>query len=205
MRGTVVGFARCWMILIAGLCPVTVVAQQSPDVASVSLRGFWEHERCQVQERDGQRTSSRSLFAIFEREWGIAFTQYADASCEVRLMTAVLRGTYEPTAPSRQVPGAIDITFRFSRKGLVAYDAALVERLNSGVCGNRRWEVGSEQDVTSSGCLGIESLTACPQEYDIAKVDGRRLFLGDRPRPGTNICAESRRPQGLRTEPLLRR
>ncbi len=168
-------------------------------------RGFWEQDRCQVQERDGQRTSSRSLFAIFDREWGIAFTQYVDDACQTPAMTAVLRGAYEPTAASRSVPGAFEVTFRFLRKTIVAHDAALVERLNSGVCGDRQWKAGVEQDVTASGCLGIASISACPQEYDLVRIVDDRLFLGERPRPGEDICAESRRPQRLRSEPLRRR
>lgn len=184
--------------------PPTAAAAAGDDVRS-ALRGLWEHERCQVQERDGRRTSSRSLFAIFDREWGVAFTQYADGACRARVMTAVLRGTYEPTAPSRQTQGAVEVTFRFSRKSLVAHDAALLERLNAGGCGGGRWEMGVARDITSTGCLSIESLAACPQEYDLARIDGDRLYLGERPRPGTNICAESRRPHALRTEPLRRR
>jgi hypothetical protein len=168
------------------------------------MRGFWEQE-CQTQEGSGPPTSSRSLFAIFDREWGIAFTQYADAACQQRMMTAVLHGTYEPTAPSKQVPGAVDMVFRFARKSLVAYDPALIERLNAGGCGVRPWEIAVEQDVTAKGCLWIDSLAACPQEYDLAKIEGERLYLGERPRPGSNICAESRRPQRLRTVALQRR
>ena len=36
--------------------------------------------------------------------WGIAFTQYGDAACQVPVLTATLRGTYEPTAPSGACP-----------------------------------------------------------------------------------------------------
>ena len=153
---------------LAGRPPATAAA--FGDEVRSALRGFWEHERCQVQERDGRRTSSRSLFAIFaDREWGVAFTQYADGACQTRVMTAVLRGTYEPTASSRQAQGAVDVTFRFSRKSLVAHDAALLDRLNAGGCGSGRWEMGIERDITSTGCLSIESLAACPQEYDLAR------------------------------------
>jgi hypothetical protein len=170
-----------------------------------ALPGFWEHEQCQVQERDGRRTGSRSVFAIFDREWGIAFTQYADAACQERVLTATLRGTYEPDAASARVAGAVDVTFRFTRKGLAVYDPALLDRLNAGACGDRRWSRGIEQDVGAAGCLSIESVAACGQEYDLVRVDGDRLYLGERPPPGTNICAAGRRPTRLRTEPLRRR
>lgn len=180
-------------------------AEDAPLTAVRDLRGFWEHERCQIQERNGQRTSSRSLFAIFDREWGISFTQYTDAACQTPAMTAVLGGTYEPTGASRSVPGAFDVTFRFLRKTIVAHDATLVDRLNSGACGDRQWRAGVEQDVTATGCLGIASIVACSQEYDLVRIANHQLFLGERPQAGEDICAESRRPRRLRSEPLRRR
>jgi hypothetical protein len=192
----------CAVLLAVGcICPSTPAARSA---TIPGLHGFWEHDRCQVQERDGRRTSSRSLFAIFDREWGIAFTQYVDAACQTPAMTAVLRGPYEPTGASRDVPGAFDVTFRFARKALVAHDAALVDRLNA-ACGGRRWRIGVEQDVTSTGCLGIASIGACPHEYDLVRIANHELFLGERPRPGEDICAEHRRPQRLRAEALRRR
>jgi hypothetical protein len=183
----------------------TSASARPPVEVRTALPGFWEHEQCQVQERDGRRTGSRSVFAIFDREWGIAFTQYADAACQERVLTATLRGTYEPDAASARVAGAVDVTFRFTRKGLAVYDPALLDRLNAGACGDRRWVRGIEQDVSATGCLSIESVPACAQEYDLVRVDGDRLYLGERPPPGTNICAEGRRPTRLRTEPLRRR
>jgi hypothetical protein len=169
------------------------------------LAGFWEHERCQVVERDGTRTGSRSVFSFFEREWGIAYTQYADEDCRIKVLTAVLSGVYESSGPSGRLPDATDVTFRFSRKALTVYDLRLLDTLNRDACGKRRWRLGVEQDVTSTGCLWIESVAACPQEYDLVNIDDGRLFLGERPAAGSNMCAASRRPERLRTVPLVRR
>jgi hypothetical protein len=181
------------------------VTGQASSARGPDIRGIWEHATCQVQERDGARTGSRSLFAIFDREWGIAFTQYADAECRTPIMTAVLRGTYESTRPSPRVAGAFEATFRFAYKAIVARDSTLLARLNGGLCGDRLWKLGVEQDITSSGCQSIESVTACPQEYDLVFIQDDQLYLGERPRPGENICAEDRRPLRLRTAPLQRR
>jgi hypothetical protein len=186
-----------FLLVVSG---ASISALGAPDI-----RGVWEHATCQVQERDGKPSGSRSLFAIFDREWGLAFTQYGDADCRTPIMTAVFRGTYESTKPSPRVPGAFEATFRFSYKGVVAHDSALVARLNTGLCGDRQWKPGVEQDVTSTGCMTIESASACPQEYDLVSMQGEELFLGERPRPGENICVEDRRPQRLRTVSLRRR
>jgi len=196
-----------WGLPIAGITRLDArgASERQAAARAPDIRGVWEHATCQVQERDGKPSGSRSLFAIFDREWGIAFTQYADAECRSPIMTAVLRGTYDVTNPSQRAPGAFDATFRFAYKGIVAHDAALVARLNAGLCGNRQWKPGIEQDVTSTGCLSIESASACSQEHDLVSLQGEELFLGERPRPGENICAEDRRPQRLRTVSLRRR
>jgi hypothetical protein len=197
-----------WAAVDAAAQPATTSTEARPVAeadAPAALPGFWEHEQCQVEEREGRRTGSRSLFAIFDREWGIAFTQYADASCQVRVLTATLRGTYQPSGPSPRVAGAVDVTFRFTRKGLAVYDPVLLDRLNAGACGDRRWSPGIEQDVSAAGCLSVASVPACAQEYDLVRVEGDRLYLGERPSAGSNLCAEGRRPARLRTVPLRRR
>jgi Adenomatosis polyposis coli down-regulated 1 len=193
------------LLLLVVAWSLVIGAAAAGQAPAPDIRGVWEHARCQVQERDGTRTGSRSLFAIFDREWGVAFTQYADGDCRTPIMTAILRGTYEATRPSTRLPGVSEAIFRFSYKGIVAHDSALISRLNGGLCGDRQWKPGVEQDVSSTGCLSIESVTACPQEYDLVSIQGDQLFLGERPRPGENICAEARRPKRLRAVPLPRR
>ena len=37
------------------------------------------------------------------------------------------------------------------------------------------------------------------------KVEGNRLFLGERPQPGQDLCCEDRRARKLRSLPLIRR
>jgi hypothetical protein len=185
--------------LMALLFPARMAAQAAPDT-----RGFWEHVACQVQERDGKKTGSRALFAFFDREWGLAFTQFADEACRTRLMTAVFRGSYEVTGPSRAAAGAHEATFRFSYKGMTVFDDALLANVAAS-CGPGPWRKGEERDVTARGCLWIEPLASCAQEYDLIAVDGRSLRLGERPPPGQNICAPDRRPTRLRAVPLLRR
>ncbi len=200
-RGWRTRFISALFVLVVGANGST----QSRSEAGPDLRGFWEHGTCQVVERDGQRTSSRSLFTIFEREWGIAFTQFVDADCKIPAMTAVLQGTYHATGPSTSVPGATEVTFRFTRKAITPHDPALLSRLNGGACGERSWTRGVEHDVSATGCLGIQSVADCGQEYDLAQIVDNRLFLGERPAPGQNICADDRRPRRVRAEPLQRR
>jgi Adenomatosis polyposis coli down-regulated 1 len=192
------GFLTTLAVVIA-FVPSLAAGQAPPDI-----RGFWEQEACVVQQRDGKKTGSRSLFAFFDGEWGIAFTQFADEACRTRLMTAVLRGTYEAAGPSRVAAGAYEATFRFRYKGLTVFDDALLARVAAS-CGFGPWRKSEERDVTSRGCLWLEPLAACAQEFDLIALEGRFLYLGERPSAGQNICVPERRPSRLRAVPLVRR
>jgi hypothetical protein len=171
----------------------------------VDVRGFWEIEDCVVQERDGTRTSSKSAFVLLGREWAIEFVQFVDDQCARPAMKAFFAGQYEITQPSSVVPGASDATFGFSYKALTLYDDSLLAKANRGGCGPRAWERGKPQDVSTTGCLWVTPVSACPQEFDLVKVDGNRLFLGERPQPGQNLCSEARRARTLRSVALVRR
>ncbi len=185
-------------VAVFGFAASSLAAGPAPDI-----RGFWEHEACVVQEREGGKTGSRATFAFFDREWGLSFTQFADEQCRVKVMTAVLRGTYEHTGPSSAVAGVHEATFRFAYKGMTVFDDRLLAKVVAACPGP--WTKGEERDVTAAGCLWLEPLSSCAQEYDLVDVRGRSLSLGERPPAGRNICAPQRRPSLLRTVPLSRR
>jgi hypothetical protein len=172
-----------------------------------ALSGIWEHDRCvAAQGESGSTNSSRATFAFFEHEWGLSYSQYADGECHDKLLTVTFRGTYTLTGASEHLPGASNATFRFSYKGMAIYDAALVKQVNqSGSCGSGDWIQELEHDISATGCLWVESISVCPQEYDLALVNGNALFLGERPAKGKNICDPSRRPSRLRTIPLIKK
>jgi hypothetical protein len=169
----------------------------------VEVIGVWESESCVVQERDGTRTSSKSTFVFLGREWGLEFVQFGDDQCARPTMKAFFTGQYEITQPSPVVAAANDATFGFSYKAVTIYDESLLAQANSS-CGGRAWKRGEPQDVTKTGCLWVTPVSACPQEFDLVKRDGNRLFLGERPAPGENICSEERRARKLRSLALVR-
>lgn len=171
----------------------------------MSIIGTWETERCVVQERDGIQTSSRSLFVFLAREWALEFAQYSDAACTMPSLRAFFQGRYRLTGPSSAVSGAHHADFEFSIKRLTLYDDGLLAQANRGACGHRAWTRGREEDVSQTGCLWVVPVSACPQEFDLVKVDDERLFLGERPPAGQNLCREDRRARALRSLPLVRR
>jgi Adenomatosis polyposis coli down-regulated 1 len=174
-------------------------------ITAISITGIWESERCVVQERNGMRTSSRSTFVFLDGEWALEFTQYSDAACTTPSLRAFFQGRYRITEPSSVVSGAHDANFGFSMKRLTLYDDGLLTQANRGACGKRVWTRGREEDVSSTGCLWVVPVSTCPQEFDLVKVVDDRLFLGERPAAGQDLCREDRRARALRSLPLVRR
>jgi Adenomatosis polyposis coli down-regulated 1 len=174
-------------------------------ITAISIAGIWESERCEVQERNGSQTSSRSVFVFLDGEWALEFTQYSDAACTSPSLRAFFHGRYRITEPSNAVAGAYDATFGFSVKRLTLYDDGLLAQANRGACETRTWTRGREEDLSSTGCLWVVPVSACPEEFDLVKLEGERLLLGERPAAGTDLCRADRRARALRALPLVRR
>jgi hypothetical protein len=113
------------------------------------------------------------------------------------------QGRYRVIRPSTVVQGAYDADFGFMRKRLTLYADALLAEANRSACGKRTWTRGREEDVSVTGCLWVVPVSACPQEFDLVKIDDGRLLLGERPAVGQDLCREDR-PRALRLLPLVR-
>jgi Adenomatosis polyposis coli down-regulated 1 len=173
-------------------------------ITAISIAGIWESERCDVQDRNGRKTSSRSIFVFLDAEWALEFTQYSDAACTTPSLRAFFNGRYRITEPSSALAGAHHATFGFSVKRLTLYDDGLLAQANRGGCGTRTWTRGREEDVSSTGCLWVVPISACREEFDLVKLEGERLLLGERPAAGTDLCRADRRARALRSLPLVR-
>ena len=103
------------------------------------------------------------------------------------------------------MPGAHEATFGFSSKRLTLYADGPLAQANGGACRGRVWTRGREEDVSSTGCFWVVTVSACREEFDLVKVDGDRLLLGERPAAGKDLCREDRRAGALRLLPLVRR
>jgi Adenomatosis polyposis coli down-regulated 1 len=174
-------------------------------ITAISIAGIWESERCEVQERNGKKTSSTSVFVFLDGEWALEFTQYTDAACTTPSLRAFFHGRYRITEPSSALAGAYHATFGFSVKRLTLYDDGLLAEANRGACGTHTWTRRREQDVSSTGCLWVAPISACREEFDLVKLEGERLLLGERPAAGTDLCRADRRAGALRSLPLVRR
>jgi hypothetical protein len=192
-------------LVLGSIAALLVLGANLPTTRQPALGGIWQSDRCVVQERNGIRTSSKSIFVFLESEWALEFTQYSDAACATPSLRAFFQGRYRITGPSSVVAGAYDAEFGFSTKRLTLYADGLLTQANAGACGTRVWRRGREEDVSSTGCLWVVPVSACPQEFDLVKVDDDQLFLGERPPAGQDLCREDRRARTLRSLALVRR
>jgi Adenomatosis polyposis coli down-regulated 1 len=179
--------------------------QNTSQITAMSIAGIWETERCDVQEQNGRQASSKSLFVFLDGEWALEFTQYSDAACTTPALRAFFHGRYRITEPSSAVAGAYHATFGFSVKRLTLYDDGLLAEANRGACGTRTWTRGQEEDVSSTGSLFVVPVSACREEFDLVKLEGERLLLGERPSARADLCRADRRARALRSLPLVRR
>jgi hypothetical protein len=191
-------------LVLGSIAALLVSGANLPTTRQLAIGGIWQSDRCVVQERNGIRTSSKSIFVFLESEWALEFTQYSDDACTTPSLRAFFQGRYRIARPSSVVAGAHDADFGFSTKRLTLYADALLTQANSGACGKHMIR-GREEDVSSTGCLWIVPVSACPQEFDLVKVDDDQLFLGERPAAGQDLCREDRRARTLRSLALVRR
>src|SRR5262249_7488414 len=138
--------------------------------------------------------------------WANDGTLYHDAGCTVAAFDFSVAGQFAVLDESKVVSGAFESNFGEATKTLTIRDPAVVGYLDSqpaGACGTLPWAVDQTQDVSTPGCqtFGQESITACPREYDLAKVSGSSLYFGDRT-PPNDLCTA--RPQTLTAAPVVR-
>ncbi len=165
----------------------TAIAAGQSAAAAPVLTGIWESERCAVQEREGSRTSSKSLFVFLAREWAIEVTQFADAECMRPAMKAFFSGSYTITQPSAAVAGAYDATFGFSYKALT---------LSTRCCWRR-----SIAERAARGPGSAASRRTFQRQVVMGRA-GLRVRAGIRPREADGTAVVPRRAAETGTGPL---
>lgn len=168
-----------------------------------ALAGHWVSPSCEAYPgANGQTSYLRRDFTMTATTWSLKLTIYGDSGCTAPLFDAQIDGPYQVGAASSQVAGAYEAEFGASTNVWTLRADAMVDVLNGAGCGAGGWQVGVPQDVTATGCIGVAHKKAeCPQEYDLVKVDGSSLYLGQRL---TDLCTPERRPTALTTYPVQR-
>jgi hypothetical protein len=159
-----------------------------------SLAGRWVSDTC---EASGTNYFKRD-FTMTDTTWDLAFSIYGDATCGTKVLSVAIGGDYAIGDPSSVVPGARQAEFRFTRRTTTPLAQPLVDLLTQSKCGSGAWSIGQTQDTLAAGCapIGQYPKDKCPSDNDVVKVDGTRLYFGDRP-ADNDMCTPDKRPKAL--------
>jgi hypothetical protein len=168
------------------------------------LKGTWTSEVCEVMPNaDGSKTYFKRVFDLTEQDWKLNFETFSDAGCTSRLFTARFEGPYELQKDSETVKGATEGNFRFARHSMTAHVQPVADWFQSAGCGAAAWAVGVEQDTSTKGCVFLRPVSACGTDHDIVKLDGNKLYFGQRPADG-DMCTPEKRPTALTATAVVR-
>ena len=164
---------RVWFAaVLAALCSVIVAAAQEAKFTSKDLIGRWVSASV---ENYGQFYGKRE-FVLTERAWAISFNAFGDDKASVPLWTLRVEGTYVLGQAHPKVAGARYADFAGSAKYITAYTDEFLKTFSNGAS----WKKNTEYEFSRTGAGFFPSVEAGPVEYDLVKLEGNTLFLGDR-------------------------
>lgn len=177
----------------------------------IALAGRWVSQRCETRPNVLFLTRDFT-FDPKKHAWEGTYQHYSDSACSQ--LTFILRasGHYAQGNPSTQVPGASDFVFKVTTVKVTAVEESTAKLLNAtkpGKCGRTGgWEVGAEQDLTSTGGCNLLGIKLPHKEYELFKVelDHRKhplLFIGERPTDGSSPDRPHRRPTSFQPPMVL--
>ncbi|MEB3186039.1 MAG: hypothetical protein VKP72_01225 [bacterium] len=139
-------------------------------------------------------------FDIQKDVWGVDYTVFGDLKGANKFVTVHIEGPYEMGAPSSLVPGAFEGKFGISKKTMTAHSAGAAGYLNSVGGKVNGFKAGIPLDITQSGFapFGQYPVSMVDADYDLVKLDGDKLYFGDRPKDN-NMSTPDRRPKQLAT------
>jgi hypothetical protein len=147
-----------------------------------------------------QSSQNGTFYAVYEDknvapQPRFTVTVYADSACTKPSYALGDEATQEVGAAISDIPGTYEYNIYYKRMFATAFDANGAALLQGAGCGTTPFTIGTEKDVTATGCLFFPALAKCAADYDIVKVDGDHLYNGLR--SGANMCVPAGRPTAL--------
>jgi hypothetical protein len=172
-------------LALAAIALLTACSSESdpaPESASFALSGQWTSPNCEsFPDGAGGQINLTRDFRFTGGRWKLDLGFFGDAACSSPLWTVAIDGPYTVLGPSAKVAGAHEVDFASETNVWTPKTDAIAKMLGDAKCGSAPWEVGKGQDVATNGCLGVAHPKAeCPKELDLVKIEGSRMWLGDR-------------------------
>lgn len=187
------------MALLVQACSASSSSPAEPaDAAAIAEVPIGRYAlACQFAfEQGGAKIYETGVYDGTSASYELTFHFFADPGCSVPFVTFVSKGDFV-ARPSSNVPGAIEFDATWTGRTMRADSEASVPLLNSG-CGKPPWSLGQTQDIFATGCAaaGFRPSAECVRDFDLLRVSGSTLSLGQRP-ADNNMCTPDRRPTAL--------
>lgn len=167
------------------------------------LSGQWQSDRCEeVPQSETETLYLRRTFSFSKDNWAVKVLTHSDPACKNRLLEIDIAGRYLLEGFQRGIPGATAARFTHDAIKMTPHTPQMVQVLSRAGCADGNWSIGKSRDVSRTGCLFIPSVSQCPAEYDVIRLDGERLFFGSRSSEG--LCSPENRPTQLESEGVVR-
>ena len=178
-------------ILNIGLFLLTITLLSTKTNAQQNMLGRWISE--QAEPVAGTPFYGTRDFTFEKARWSITFRLYKDAALTTQLLALSTGGPYQLNDNSSSVPSAANAIFSYDFKNLTVLtdDNNIINGLGLASCNLQR---GVKKDITHTGCSFFHSVDKYPQEYDLVKSIGTKLYLGKR---SDDLTKEDKRPKEL--------
>ena len=179
---------------------VSSQAQSASSFGAADLIGTWVSAGCEKLEMGGQTSFLKRQFVFTLNTWELRFSLFADPVCSVGLLTSRLSGGFILTG-AVVLPNTNNVIWGQTAKAIAPLAPPILEVMNQAGCGDAKLPLGTERDVSLSGCLGLgtPSVKDYRQEYDLLKLEKGQLFTGLR-KENMNLIAN--RPTEIFPYPL---
>ena len=166
------------------------------------IAGKFANEGClSAPNADGTTSYLTLTFDVNPSTWASDVMMYGEETCTTKQGTIHMEGQYTIGNPSVAVPGAFEMDATFAKRTITPHVDGYIALMQSLSCGKAPYAVNQAQDIGAAGCkdMGFPSITECPRDHDLLKVEGDgSLRFGKRP-ADNNMCAPDKRPAELST------
>jgi hypothetical protein len=173
-----------------------------------SFLGKWESLSLESRPNAwGGKNYLKRCFHNTEEEANGTLVFYTDDTGDQLNLTLSVIGPYHFGHASKDVPGAVEADFDFTRFVVTPHSEAMVETLNKSrppASKLKEWKSNQSQTVDASIEEGLFGMVIGKyKEYDLVKVEEGLLYYGERPADGSSPDSPEKRAKGVQV-PLKR-